>query len=172
MLGCKKRNPTYAAKDLVTEIEKAGIPAIQSKQQLGTFVVKELVYSYAMWISPVFSLKVIRAYDALVNAKPYGLKTLPYQTELFSDDHISISKDDYIDLLKIKLAHLETAKPAAETKKARKETRKWFWTQAEIDALNQHVKNGLANWKIAELTGRSEHSIRTAVQRYAKGGAA
>ena len=48
--------------DLIAEIEIAGIPAIQKKQGLGTFVSKELVVHYGMWISPTFSLKVIRAF--------------------------------------------------------------------------------------------------------------
>ncbi|WP_167738628.1 KilA-N domain-containing protein, partial [Eikenella exigua] len=48
--------------DLIAEIEIAGIPAIQKKQKLGTFVSKELVVHYGMWISPAFSLKVIRAF--------------------------------------------------------------------------------------------------------------
>ena len=38
----------------------------QSEQQ-GTFVCRELVYSYAMWISPRFQLMVIRAFDSIAN---------------------------------------------------------------------------------------------------------
>jgi hypothetical protein len=58
--------------DLIAELEKddSGIPLskIQGNgKQQGTFVVKELVYAYAMWISASFSLKVIRAYDALIS---------------------------------------------------------------------------------------------------------
>ncbi len=61
---------TQQALELIAEIEKTGILVIQAKQGVGTFVGKELVYAYAMWISPTFHLKVIRAYDALVTQPP------------------------------------------------------------------------------------------------------
>lgn len=48
--------------ELIKELEKTQNCVIQSKQGLGTFVSKELVVHYGMWISPTFSLKVIRAF--------------------------------------------------------------------------------------------------------------
>ena len=65
-----KHRPNYfftnqQTKELLAEIEIAGIPAIEAKQGVGTYVCKELVYAYAMWISPKFHLHVIRAFDQM-----------------------------------------------------------------------------------------------------------
>lgn len=78
--GENKHRPKYwletqQAAELVIELTKGGIPPLEQNQPLkvihggnspGTYVVKELVYAYAMWISAKFHLEVIRAYDALV----------------------------------------------------------------------------------------------------------
>ena len=69
--GESRHRPAYwlsnqQTQELIGEISKDGIPSILTKQGLGTFVSKELVYSYAMWISPKFHLHVIRTFDRAV----------------------------------------------------------------------------------------------------------
>lgn len=81
--SAQKDRPGYflarkETKELVSELaseSKVGIPAlplevIHGGPQRGTYVVKELVYAYAMWISPRFNIEVIRAYDAMVTVAP------------------------------------------------------------------------------------------------------
>ena len=66
-------------KKLIVEIERSSdvrngknsvaykIIQVGDSQQQGTFVCRELVYSYAMWISPRFQLLVIRAFDSMIS---------------------------------------------------------------------------------------------------------
>lgn len=72
--GKQRHQPRYflansQAKELIAELASEGdsgnpLSVHRGGQRQGTFVCKELVYAYAMWISPAFMLKVIRAYDA------------------------------------------------------------------------------------------------------------
>lgn len=81
--GEEKNKPKFwlenkQTQELVQELSEGGNPPSVNNQPIsvirggknqGTFVVKELVYAYAMWISPRFHLQVIRAYDELVAQK-------------------------------------------------------------------------------------------------------
>ena len=80
----QKHFPAYSlrnqqTKDLINLIElenydvqiciskKQAVNTVKGKgKEQGTYVVKELVYAYAMWISAKFHLQVIRAYDSMV----------------------------------------------------------------------------------------------------------
>lgn len=58
------------AKELISEIQaEAGKPALVTVKggntRGGTFVCRELVYAYAMWLSASFHLHVIRAFDEM-----------------------------------------------------------------------------------------------------------
>lgn len=68
-------------KELIDEIINTGISVfspIESKRGCkgGTYVCKELVYAYAMWISATFSLKVIRAYDEMMTSQSQPTKSV------------------------------------------------------------------------------------------------
>ena len=75
--GEKRHGPSYwlanaQTQALIDELQgPTGIPAcpvttLNDGLNNGTYVAKELVYAYAMWISPAFHLQVIRAYDAMI----------------------------------------------------------------------------------------------------------
>lgn len=93
-------NQSYDSMTGVVEVSRGGTSP-------GTFVCKELVYAYAMWISPAFNLKVIRAFDAMATQQPqFKLpQTLPEALRALADEVEAHEKTK---------AELEIAKPKAE----------------------------------------------------------
>lgn len=78
--GAKRHQPSdwlrlKQTEDLIAELANSGDSRIYPLHSIagrygGTYVARELVYAFAMWISPSFHLKVIRAYDELVAGTP------------------------------------------------------------------------------------------------------
>lgn len=51
-----------------SELRNAPVRVVQGGAGQGTYVEKELVYAYAMWVSARFHITVIRAYDSMATA--------------------------------------------------------------------------------------------------------
>ncbi|WP_339053153.1 KilA-N domain-containing protein [Arsenophonus endosymbiont of Crataerina pallida] len=70
----KKDSPAYwlankQTQELIEQfLSEGGIPVsvIRGGVEQGTYVAKELVYAYAIWISAAFNLKVIRTFDEVI----------------------------------------------------------------------------------------------------------
>ena len=132
--------------ELANEIAKAGIPALRENKpvnvikggnQSGTYVVKELVYSYAMWINAAFQIKVIRAYDALVTGE------IPEHIVKAYDELVSNKIPEYLKVISAPMSVLEFEERYAFHKNALENLKNVQTTLSAKDFLSLKAnKNG------------------------------
>ena len=173
-----KHKPSYflrneQTKELINEIEQVANMQLAQKavnsrhggNDRGTYVVEDLVYSYAMWISAKFHLMVIRAYRSqvmewmvggkqtispeqcgilynIVHTRANGSKSLIVQMWSRLKNHFKYSAS-YRELRAI---HFEDAKHYLEVMdiKAKAEKQEVKINKIEVDANYQQAVQGLA----------------------------
>ena len=101
--GERKNQPQYfldnvKTQELVQELITTGIPVlpvevINGGNNRGTYVVKQIVYAYAMWISAKFHLKVINSFDALINHRQQLPQSFAEALQLAADQAKKIELD-------------------------------------------------------------------------------
>lgn len=118
--GEQKNRPGYwletdATKKMVslleTSVGKPALKIIKGGSTPGTFACKELVYAYAMWISPEFQLKVIKVFDEWLHEE--------YQRKAIREN----AREGYKDLSKA-------------LKEYKGEKIKWYHYANEADMIN------------------------------------
>lgn len=99
----RKNQPQYFLEnkqthELVQELIDTGIPVppvevVRGGLNQGTYVVKQIVYAYAMWISAKFHLKVINSFDALINHRQQLPQSFAEALQLAADQAKKIELD-------------------------------------------------------------------------------
>ena len=99
----RKNQPQYflenkQTQDLIQALIDTGIPVspvevIRGGLNQGTYAVKQIVYAYAMWISPSFNLKVINTFDSLITQKPQLPQSFAEALQLAADQARKIEQD-------------------------------------------------------------------------------
>ena len=149
--GERKNQPQYfldnvKTQELVQELITTGIPVlpvevINGGNNRGTYVVKQIVYAYAMWISAKFHLKVINSFDALINHRQQIPQSFAAALQLAADQAKKIELDkpkiDYYEKIVVRDTLLNATQVAQKLSISAVALNKHL---EELDVYNRSIK--------------------------------
>lgn len=149
--GERKNQPQYfldnvKTQELVQELIDTGIPVspvevVRGGLNQGTYVVKQIVYAYAMWISAKFHLKVINSFDALINHRQQLPQSFSEALQLAADQAKKIELDkpkiDYYEKIVVRDTLLNATQVAQKLSISAVSLNKHL---EELDVYNRSIK--------------------------------
>jgi hypothetical protein len=131
--------------ELIAEIDKGSDLSLSHEvirgKSGGTYACRELVYAYAMWISPKFNLAVIRAFDQMVNdhIADAGKRVQPESVAVPAIEYKPLNPQQQIGLTKVVRSRAKEANTT--TAKIYRELREVFevhtWKEIPADQYTQ-----------------------------------
>jgi KilA-N domain len=170
--GDKRHGASYwlsnqQTKELIAELESTGISVVTLEGRTGgTYVVKELVYAYAMWISPAFHLKVIRAYDAMATLpalNPNEISRLQLLEIALQAEQERIELAAKMDRLESRLESIEQHTPTGHST-AIATGKRLYTVQQTVDAYPAFKLGGLRHL-IFYSTGKNPNGFAACIRR-------
>ena len=175
--GERKNQPQYflenkQTQDLIQELIDTGIPVspidvIRGGLEQGTYVVKQIVYAYAMWISAAFNLKVINTFDAVATGAMQQQITTPHdylsalKALVASEEQkqIAIQERDHAIATKAEIGSRREATAMATASKYKRKAEK-------LEALVDESQSFATIKKVQSLTGGTYDTYE--LRRYSK----
>lgn len=154
-------------KELIVELDSTGIPVVTLEgRNGGTYVAKELVYAYAMWISPAFHLKVIRAYDAMVTKPafhPNDLSRLQLLEIAIQAEQERVELAEKMGKLEARLESIERCTPNERQGMAITTGKRLFTVRQAEDAYPAFTQSSL-RYLIFNSTGNNPNGFAVCIR--------